>query len=290
MFRRLVPLAELVRGSMLDSTLTWTPAGDLRHIYAVKEFERQVYARLGTDGLGEIQRVTQYSVKDASGIDTYHSKFLSQFPRPAGLSWNESGRSSAKLPPEAERKYECDLYLRCCSQTSLDSLFKDCCEEVISLTLTNEEKEAWPGTPIPTDGVVLCEFAETPQSLRSKLWQLERAVRFGPKDLQEAHACVVCLNGELPLFQLAANAAKDSLTKLDKSYSLPRVRVYALWTPYRNTYAEIGLLNRRLDETNRRLDNMNSETNRKLDNMNSDTNRKLDAVLSEMRQFITKSS
>ncbi|CAE7448941.1 unnamed protein product [Symbiodinium microadriaticum] len=86
--------------------------------------------------------------------------------------------------------------------------------------------------------IILAEVAETPASLQAKLWQLERALRFGP-GLQQPVCCVVCLNADTPSFNLATTAARDSLKRLNTTFKIAQCDVFAIWTEYRNVYAEI---------------------------------------------------
>ena len=86
--------------------------------------------------------------------------------------------------------------------------------------------------------IILAEVAETPASLQAKLWQLERALTFGP-DLQQAACCVVCLNADKNSFLAATKAARKSLHNSNANNKLAHFDVFAIWTQYRNVYAEI---------------------------------------------------
>ncbi|OLP76653.1 Parkin coregulated gene protein-like [Symbiodinium microadriaticum] len=82
--------------------------------------------------------------------------------------------------------------------------------------------------------------------MRAKFWQLERALQFGPPELKSPTCCVVCINGDAALFEDAVHAARKSL--FQATTCLSAVPVYAIWTEYRNTYAEIRAVKDELKE------------------------------------------
>lgn len=108
-------------------------------------------------------------------MDKAHSRFLSLIANRVGFNWNDSEKTTKDV--SAQRTVECDLYLRFGSPVTLSDLFRDCAEVARPIRTSDD----WQGTTIYPGDVVLCEVAETPQSLRGKLWQLERAMRFGPR-------------------------------------------------------------------------------------------------------------
>ena len=235
----------------------WSPAIDLQHIYAVKEFERQVYARLGViDG---VERMMQYDTSMLTG-DHHQAQmqFLKLFPQPHICKW--SSRTKVKQGTNDNGPIgtvECDLFLRCGEPTRLADIFKDCADHVVSLS---SSERAW-GEVETTKGrpVLLCEVAETPESLRDKLWQLERALIYGPNDFQEPAALVVCLNGERVKFDAVANTIKQyfkSQKDAGKESQLPAIAkfpLFAIWTPYRNVYAEVKELHREVAALHREV-------------------------------------
>lgn len=101
-------------------------------------------------------------------------------------------------------------------------------------------------------GVLLSEVA-TPKSLRGKLWQIERALRFGPEDISQPQCCVVCLNGEEGQFEAAAEAAKKELGVLAGNATLNNFPVFAIFTEYRNTYVELRQVNQKVESIDKKV-------------------------------------
>ena len=138
-------------------------------------------------------------------------------------------------------KIECGVYLRSTSPISLVEIFKECSDTFVPLTSHNVVDSV---TTTASQQVLLCEVAETPESMREKLWQLERAVSYGPEDFRKPAFLVVCLNGEKVKFDSAVLAVKDTLLPRvlgcnESSPVIANFPVFAVWTPYRNVYAEI---------------------------------------------------
>ena len=87
------------------------------------------------------------------------------------------------------------------------------------------------------------EIAETPQSMRARLWQIERALNFGSDDISTPDVCVVCTNGEQGQFEMAASAAKAAFQAMGNQVRLNTFPAFAIWTAYRNIYAELRTVN-----------------------------------------------
>ena len=140
--------------------------------------------------------------------------------------------------------FECDLYIKCpsASQLTVSHVFQDCVDRLRAIT-KHANRSHWDQQ---TFGVLLAEVAQTPQSMRAKFWQLERALQFGPPELKSPTCCVVCINGDAALFEDAVHAARKSL--FQATTCLSAVPVYAIWTEYRNTYAEIRAVKDELKE------------------------------------------
>eukprot|EP00760_Papus_ankaliazontas_P010372 PhM_4_TR14264/c1_g1_i19/m.59626 len=224
-----------------DPAATWVELGNIEHIYAVKEFERQVFARL--QSMEGTQRLTCYPVDGSSEQkqlrEQEKSEFLSKFRSPKGMNWKTEEKATKSKTHEQQQEthctIECDLYVRNETGLNLALLFKEACDKCIQLSGDVSFKDV---ITTPQKPVVLCEVAETPASLRSKLWQLERAMRHAKdKELNSPAACVVCLNGEKNLFELAAESAQ--ILKMQQKWRLACVPTFAIWTPYRNVYGEI---------------------------------------------------
>lgn len=228
---------------------TWVAIGEVAHTYTVKEFERQVYARLAPT-FAAAQRLPFYTARAPAGgapIDSYHRQFQQQVRPPPNLHWKDSeqGGKGATTPGTP---VECDLYVRLGEGANVQTLFEGCAEDQVSVTGHGQ----WSSLATSaTKSVILCEVAETPESIRAKLWQLERAMICGPESLRSPVACVVCINGERSRFRVFAEAASRALT--GAPFALCHVPVFAIWTPYRNVYAELTRVNVRLDGVESRL-------------------------------------
>ncbi len=231
----------------------WQDASDLLHIYTVEEIERQVYARL--QPIDGVRRVSEYNIPASrvSDVEVAANAFSSSFPRPTAFAWNGRGQSQSKdqnkVPQTpSDMTMECDLYLKLLPGTSIRDLFNDCADEVVHL---NQPVSTGSGTswadlaPTEDRDVLLAEVAETPESLRTKLWQLQRAMQFGPAEFRtNAFAAVVCIDGEKPKFVAACDAINVALgsTSAIGWELFTSVPVFAIWTPYRNVYTEMKSL------------------------------------------------
>lgn len=220
----------------------WSRTDDLQHTYSVKEFERQVYARLGTiDG---VERMSEYDISTPTGdYNDIRAHFANRFKEhPIGFRWSKFKSNKGTNEDGATGAVECDLFLRCKEPTLLADVFKDCADQIVSLS---PQPLVWNEVTTTEDRrVLLCEIAETPENLREKLWQLERALSCGPEDLRSPAALVVCLNGDKVKFDAATCAMKKYFDEEEKDElpAIARFPLFAIWTPYRNTYAEVKQL------------------------------------------------
>ena len=82
--------------------------------------------------------------------------------------------------PQGEASYECDLYLCTNEAISLDTFFCDSFTRVRCLTHAEWDNISF--------GVLLSEVAvaQTRKSLRGKIWQIERALKFGPEGISQS--------------------------------------------------------------------------------------------------------
>ena len=220
----------------------WSRTDDLQHTYSVKEFERQVYARLGTiDG---VERMSEYDISTPTGdYNDIRAHFANRFKEhPIGFRWSKFKSDKGTNEDGATGAVECDLFLRCEEPTLLADVFKDCADQIVSLS---PQPLVWNEVTTTEDRrVLLCEVAEKPENLRDKLWQLERALSCGPEDLRSPAALIVCLNGDKVKFDAATCAMKKYFDEEEKDElpAIARFPLFAIWTPYRNTYAEVKQL------------------------------------------------
>ena len=235
--------AALLCAGPIQAAVKWTSAVELQHIWSKDNFERQVYARLAS--FQKVQRLAEYKVaKKTLLIDQQYRSFAKQFCSPKGFSWSPVKRASRNKVNNKVDTFECDLYIKCpsASQLTVSHVFRDCVDRLRAIT-THANRSHWDQQ---TFGVLLAEVAQTPQSMRAKFWQLERALQFGPPELKSPTCCVVCINGDAALFEDAVHAARKSL--FQATTCLSAVPVYAIWTEYRNTYAEIRAVKDELKE------------------------------------------
>lgn len=210
---------------------------DIQHTYAAKEFERQVVSRLATQTDQAIKRLTTYTISGSDVLKQVElqKNFSSRWTSPNQFRWKNAKKTKGPPPKlQTTMVVECDLYLRG-TDIKPHELFEDCAQEHIQLAGNTSWEQIQTTAHLP---IILAEVAETPASLQAKLWQLERALRFGP-GLQQAACCVVCLNADRNSFQAAAEAAKASLKDCYADFELVHFDVFAIWTEYRNVYAEI---------------------------------------------------
>jgi hypothetical protein len=239
----------------------WSTVSNLQHIWSKDEFEREVLARL--DNLEGFERIQEYTIPKASmeQMNQDRINFMQSWLRERFV-WKDE---KEKGVPQGEASYECDLYLRTNETIPLDTFFCDSFTHVRCLT-----HGEWHNISF---GVLLSEVAQTPKSLRGKLWQIERALKFGPEDISQPQCCVVCLNGEEGQFEAAAEAAREELSILAQDAALNNFPVFAIFTEYRNTYAELRQVNQKVDDVNQKVDDVNQKVdyvNQKVDDLQKD--------------------
>ncbi|CAE7516864.1 unnamed protein product, partial [Symbiodinium microadriaticum] len=212
----------------------WMAVDDIQHTYAAKDFEQQVIARLATQADHGIERLISYTISgdNVTKQADLQQRFPSSWASPKPFRWKYFKPMKGSSPDPME--VECDLYLRG-TDLKPNDLFKDCAQRIVQLAGTTPWEQIRTTADLP---IILAEVAETPASLQAKLWQLERALTFGP-DLQQAACCVVCLNADKNSFQAASAAARRSLNSSKATFKLAHFDVFAIWTQYRNVYAEI---------------------------------------------------
>eukprot|EP00437_Effrenium_voratum_P023536 CAMPEP_0181406796 /NCGR_PEP_ID=MMETSP1110-20121109/5454_1 /TAXON_ID=174948 /ORGANISM="Symbiodinium sp., Strain CCMP421" /LENGTH=332 /DNA_ID=CAMNT_0023529215 /DNA_START=82 /DNA_END=1080 /DNA_ORIENTATION=+ len=215
-------------------TSDWMAVDDIQHTYAAKDFEQQVVARLATQADHGIERLTTYTISgdNVTKQADLQQQFPSSWVSPKPFPWKFFKQMKGSSPDPMV--VECDLYLRG-TDLKPNDLFKDCAQCIVQLAGTTPWEQIRTTADLP---IILAEVAETPASLQAKLWQLERALTFGP-DLQQAACCVVCLNADMNSFRAASTAARRSLNSSNATFKLAHFDVFAIWTQYRNVYAEI---------------------------------------------------
>ena len=157
---------------------------------------------------------------------------------------------------------ECDLYLRIkenpdgeTASLSCKELLKDSSTQVILINPENDESDVVLGK----GEMIWIEVTEAPQSLRAKLLQLERAVRYfngTSSSIVGRGAVMVCLNGEKTVFD-------DCLKHLEGLYRdgklqdwliFAKVPLFVTYTPFRNVYKSIGDVADRLEAFETKVD------------------------------------
>jgi len=238
---------------------------DIQNVYAAKEFEKQILGRLSAGGFNASQ-LTSYKLLKEDQIDLYNDELIPAQDQltniPTVLNW-EKGLPRMKKVPESQKgtysEFECDLYFKITEMeagmtSSIDHIFKDVVEKKIGLNFDIEDS-----LEVEAGDWVWVEIAETPQSLKSKMMQLERAYRcysnfdkyFGKKNEHEFSVDVpkyfiICLNGEPNLFDMAADHVRKlyEKKKLDKwSFLDSGIQCVLTYTPYRNVYGVLKTMN-----------------------------------------------
>eukprot|EP00978_Attheya_sp_CCMP212_P037714 scaffold180528_cov53-Attheya_sp.AAC.2 len=201
---------------------------DVRHIHAVDEFGRQVLGRINDQDVDAF-RISKYMVQDAKEkleVDKELADAIGQITGiPGHISWDTEKK------PKKEQKtgkqndgpfsFECDLYLHLSTMNGKDMI------------------------------------AQTPNSLRNKLEQLERAFRYYEKNkageegkkLGPPSAAVICLNGERADYKRVVQHIQELFceNKLQKWDILKsNVPVFVTFTPYRNIYGSLKTINTEL--------------------------------------------
>ena len=164
----------------------------------------------------------------------------------------------------------------------MGSILRDVCDEVVyfnpssALSETDVQK-AMEQVQLTLGDEVWMEIAETPKSLRGKLWQLERAFRHfkqeGNNHPPNVKAFIVCLNGEREKFTIATGQVRAlNMNKkfLDNWQIFKQdIRVFAIFTPYRNVYGAlhevIAKIDKLIDKVNAKIDKVNA----KIDKVNA---------------------
>ncbi|CAJ1432519.1 unnamed protein product [Effrenium voratum] len=186
----------------------WTTVASLQHVWTRDEFEKQVLARLP-----DLEHIQQYTVskEETKRMFKEEGEFQRNFATP-GFNWKKEKKDNN--PPMTDVLIECDLYISSEEEIQLQNFFQDSFTTATCLTHGEFEKQSFK--------LMLAEIAETPSSVRAKLWQIERALKFGPDDISHPDVCVVCINGEQGQFDMAASAAKAALKKMGPQVLLKR--------------------------------------------------------------------
>jgi len=256
----------------------WTAASDIQHTWSKDQFELQVFARLQDDE--GVERLAEYEVSASKGqVMTKKQNFNKAF---RNYTWKTEKSPKSKNRPEQNTPVgtvECDIYLRCQSEDlDVKQLFSECVDNVTNLTLTNNSWET------QKFGILLAEVAETPNSLRSKLFQLERALTWGPAEITDPACCVVCINGDRARFDAAVRAAVAGLRALGVDAKLNSFPVYAIWMQFRNTYAEIRKMREQIDNVKKEMKDSMDTMKDDMDTMKKEMKDNMDTMKKEMKK------
>ena len=196
---------------------------------------------------------------------------------------------------------ECDLYLKLIESTNditaslhCRDLMKDSATKV---TLINPRYNDESDVVLGQDEMIWIEVAETPKSLRAKLLQLERAVRYFEYDENSIigrGAVMVCLNGEKSLFDRCLKHLKGLYRdgKLeDWRIFAKKVPLFVTYTPYRNVYKSIADVTDRLNafetKVDTRLDAFETKLEARLEAVETEIKTTLKAVETEVAEIKT---
>jgi len=250
-----------------EDGVLWSNVEGIQHTYAVHEYERQVFGRINARDFSAWHLLSyQMEEEDKKEMDEELKKAVSQFtPIKNCIKWQTVGKKSNKKKQQEQavdglHTIECDLYMRL---TGMDDDGTVSCMEILKdltddIHLINKDakglQENTDGTwdvKLENDSMLWMEVAETPQSLRYKLVQLERAVRFFKKAPGDKNApgakqlpavAIICLNGEPGLFKIAVEHFKtlyknNLLTKW--VIFKEKIPVFVTFTPFRNVYGTL---------------------------------------------------
>jgi len=295
-------LKPATHGIHTRSSMNFQSIEDVRHSYVKKDFERQVFGRLGT--LPNLSRCSVIAAKEdfALTVAEIREMCFAELPYEkesfggifAKKKWGKA-TTDGKSREGKDVLYECDLLFRVDSTSEesfslQDDLFKDVCD---FSTLLNPGVVS--SAPDPLDrsldiypgDLIIGEIAETPASLKEKLWQVERSFRLLKLEgevVGTPRVGIVCLNGERNIAERVSEYVRTQFVENQlKSWSiLHEIPVYVIWTPYRNVFGSIKDLNERMDGMNDRMDGMQKEMNDRMDGMQKEMNDRMDGMQKEM--------
>lgn len=245
------------------------PLGDVQHVYARQEFERQVLARLcmPAEDEGEIIRWTTYYItKEQKEVEKARTAFVEKFASPDSFNFKAEKPAKGDKNTQheaAEKAIEVDLYLEGLGM-QLQDVFKDAQDTVVPL---NESVPAkWEDVATSDKKpLLMAEIGDTPETMRAKLWQLQRAMLFcNRKTFKRPAAAVVCMNGGKSKFDAAATACLGGFKKWEsdkncEAKGLITIPVFAIWTPYRNVYREMSNLKDEMSSLKDEMSNLRGE-------------------------------
>lgn len=235
---------------------------DVQHINSINEFERQVYGRINSQGF-TAEHISKYMVNSAEEkdeVDVVLEKAIQQIPGVTGqISW-DTGKKVKAPAREAQGgpfSFECDLYLHFTKvngggKVSLKSILSEVSDEFRLLNSDNRKDTDGHDVDLGENHFLWMEIAETPNSLRNKLKQLERAFLYYKKNkdseegkkLGPPSAAVICLNGDKATYETAVTHIQKlyddgKLTRWEILKPENNVRVFVTFTPFRNVYGTL---------------------------------------------------
>ena len=285
---------------------TFTPLSEIQHaLYATKEFEREVNSRMHSCEYSG-SKMSQYQVetnkhnelrRQLAILETTFPSIESKVNFDSIAKHEEKGKKQPASPKNDAPMLdtiECDLYLKLFDSASLHcrDLIKDSATDMMLINPRyNDESDV----QLEEDDMVWIEVAETPQSLRVKLLQLERAVRHfddTPDSIIGRGAVMICLKGEKHLFDECMSHLKKLYNdgKL-KDWRIISAKVPLLVThiPYRNVYKLIADMERDLDHIRNNLSGVKKEVAPIATKLETKLKAKIDAEVAEVKaQLVAK--
>ena len=240
--------------------LTWQPTQEVQHVYTTQEFERQVFGRLQSQNV-QLQRLSQWSLSSEKAVasQALRVQWENVITNSANVGWKPSKQAKNVGQPLGPMSLECDMVYRVdgADPLSVSNFVKD---------VACEHHVLWGMTPlselcVEPGQIFAGEVAETPESLKDKLWQLERLLQYCPEMEERVKVCAVFLNGEALKTKCVSDHVATLFKRLqDSNWKIAKKPTFVFWTPFRNTYAELSSLTTKLDQ-------MEPETNTNLDQL-----------------------
>jgi len=149
--------------------------------------------------------------------------------------------NSIKNNPTAQGSFECDLYFKIPEEhpSSLENVLKDVVDEIIT-TSTSRGRSPLPPDLLVNGKWLLMEICEDPTLIQHKLYQLERALHFLPRDpelsvkLNDIGAVVLLMNSTRNEFDV--HTTPRMLIPTGTRIGDLSIPLYYAWTPHRNQF------------------------------------------------------
>jgi hypothetical protein len=249
-----------------DARETWVTNNEMSDNIAANDFEKQVHGRMDSKSI-EFRQMTNYKMtaEQKKVIDGKKDDALGQFSASGQVTWNTNKKNkksknnvkATPLSPSDRKKaanglpnnIECGMFMHVQEVRNdsakiglFSSILESVTEDFCHLNHDVPPNDALSDVMLQAGDHFWMEIAETPDSLPSKLWQLERAyLHFKTEKRPLAKVAVICLNGVKDVYDEAVKLAVNHFKtdKLTLWTILKEIPVYVLYTPNRNIYRSL---------------------------------------------------